>query len=700
MSGAGFPLHELDSVAGSVWVASSGPGQLALVDGPTGEVAVQLAVAVPGDDLVAAQSGATGYVVNRTRGSVLRVESGTWEPGRPRTAVAGATAGLDVVVSSTAVYAVDSEQGLVVELDLETLAPRGPARSLSGGLGPSAPVVDDRGDLWLLEARRGDLLHVGGAVQLAARSAADPRTGRLVSADGRPVVIDPGAGTAVQYDDEGRPGPEACVDVSPTDDAVRFAGGTDRDEVYTVSGTDAVLRVTDLSTGTCDTVVSSIATPGSDLGTPVELDGRLFVPDFSTGQVVVVDLDTRRVLVTTDPLIGVGTAFDLTAKDGFVFYNDTASEKAGVLDLDGTVRSVSKYDPEQPALGLEAPEQPEPPVTEPTGPADEPTPPTQPSDPVTTAPATPDARPSTAPSAPPAPAQPDPEPTRPAASELRVVLAGDGTGTVQVSAGGACPPACTFSLSAGTASSLEAVAGPGSTFAGWSNVACSAPVCALTLGPGGTTIDPPGVNTVTATFVANPPPEPGLQLAPATVDLSASNDVLLTVVNGTGAETWSATTGVDWLTVTSGGAFAGDGTAHVSVAYAGGAQARSPNGTTGSAATVSLFAADGHLVQTLPVAVTSDGAPVLSGAHCEASPGSSNWNIAIQADDPPNQSISVTIHLTPVGPGTARDVPFPQNALSALVFLDGVYDVAFTVTDTASGMVSPNPPGLNCGAAP
>ena len=44
--------------------------------------------------------------------------------------------------------------------------------------------------------------------------------------------------------------------------------------------------------------------------------------------------------------------------------------------------------------------------------------------------------------------------------------------------------------------------------------------------------------------------------------------------------------------------------------------------------------------------------------------------------------------------------PLAQNVLSALVFLDGVYDVAFTVTDTVSGMVSPNPPGLTCGAAP
>jgi hypothetical protein len=230
-------------------------------------------------------------------------------------------------------------------------------------------------------------------------------------------------------------------------------------------------------------------------------------------------------------------------------------------------------------------------------------------------------------------------------------------------------------------------------------------VCALTLGPGGTSVDPPGVNTVTATFVAVPPPEPRLELAPPTLDLRSSNDVALTVVDGTGAESWTASAAVDWLDVTSGGSFAGDGSAHVTVSYSGGSQARAPNGTTGAAVTVALFASDGHLVQTVPVAVTSDGAPVLSGARCEASAGSQNWDITLQADDFPGQSIQVTAEFSPVGASPARaSQALPRSGASStwsgLVFLGGEYSVTFTVVDETSGTTSLDPPVLSCGAAP
>ena len=120
------------SPAASGWPPPD-PDRLALVDGPTGEVAVQLAVAVPGDDLVAAQSGATGYVVNRTKGSVLRVESGTWEPGRPRTAVARCHGRARRRGLLDGGLRRGQRAGARRRAGPGDLAPRGPARSLSGG---------------------------------------------------------------------------------------------------------------------------------------------------------------------------------------------------------------------------------------------------------------------------------------------------------------------------------------------------------------------------------------------------------------------------------------------------------------------------------------------------------------------------------------------------------------------------------------
>jgi hypothetical protein len=48
-------------------------------------------------------------------------------------------------------------------------------------------------------------------------------------------------------------------------------------------------------------------------------------------------------------------AFQLLARDGVVFYNDPASEKAGVIRLDGTVTPAAKYDPGDPHKGLSTP---------------------------------------------------------------------------------------------------------------------------------------------------------------------------------------------------------------------------------------------------------------------------------------------------------------------------------------------------------
>src|SRR5947199_207345 len=42
-------------------------------------------------------------------------------------------------------------------------------------------------------------------------------------------------------------------------------------------------------------------------------------------------------------------------RDGVVFFNDPASERAGVLQLDGGVRRIRKYDPANPDKGVTGP---------------------------------------------------------------------------------------------------------------------------------------------------------------------------------------------------------------------------------------------------------------------------------------------------------------------------------------------------------
>lgn len=85
---------------------------------------------------------------------------------------------------------------------------------------------------------------------------------------------------------------------------------------------------------------------GSDLGEPLESQGRVFVPNYKDGTVAIVDVKDGDVVVTPEPV--AEGRFELFDEDGIVFYNDPDSERAGVIHLDGTVTEVGKYNPADP----------------------------------------------------------------------------------------------------------------------------------------------------------------------------------------------------------------------------------------------------------------------------------------------------------------------------------------------------------------
>jgi hypothetical protein len=168
--------------------------------------------------------------------------------------------------------------------------------------------------------------------------------------DGAPVLVDRAGGAVHRIGGEGALGACACVDIDAGDATVRFGGSHD-DLVYAVSGGQGVLRVSDLGSGECSDVAIPLFDPGDELGAPVEARGRVFVPNFTTGTVAVVDVDDEHVVVTDEP-VAEGT-FELFDRDGIVFYNDPDSERAGVIHVDGSVSATEKYDPANPDAGLD-----------------------------------------------------------------------------------------------------------------------------------------------------------------------------------------------------------------------------------------------------------------------------------------------------------------------------------------------------------
>ncbi len=349
--GQAEPPAQFELQGGGAWVASAAVGQMTLIDGGSAEVIASVRVAEPGDDLGATQAGMVGYGIDRRQGTVTRVDPATFVAAPPVAVVEGARGEVSVHPSGEVVYVVDEGRGRVGVADATTVSSlRGDVLSLAEPVASS--VVDDDGRLWALGASTGDLTWFDGTERGSRRGVVDdPGGAELVVVAGRAALVERAGRTVRALDGGGGFGAGSCLEIDPTDTSVVVGGSPREERLYVVSGDDGLLRISELRSGACGEVAIEVASPGSDLGEPTEAQGRVFVPDYTTGTVAIVDLDTGGVAHTGE-LVPPGTPFDLFDEDGIVFYNDPASERAGVVDIDGSVAEVAKYDPDSPGDGL------------------------------------------------------------------------------------------------------------------------------------------------------------------------------------------------------------------------------------------------------------------------------------------------------------------------------------------------------------
>ena len=221
--------------------------------------------------------------------------------------------------------------------------------SLAAQLSVGAATLDDAGRLWLVDDATGDLTRVADGKSTVHRGVAHPGKDLMALVDGKPVVVDAAGRKAVLVDpDDGSPAGSLDLDLRPSD-TIAVSGSPHANRLYVVASR-GVLDICDLSARSCSGAVA-LDSDGNDLGAAVETGDRVFVPDYTTGQVWVVDL-TGHTVVATAQVLGPATRFQLLTRDGIVFFNDPNSEKAGVINLDGVVTQVAKYDPADPAKGL------------------------------------------------------------------------------------------------------------------------------------------------------------------------------------------------------------------------------------------------------------------------------------------------------------------------------------------------------------
>ena len=342
-----------DFVSGTAWVASFGPGEVTLVDGSTGAVVDELsggrlAGVGPGDRMVVAQAGAGAFVADSRTGVLDRVDGATHEVVSTRGVVAADGAAVELFAAAKRLFVVDPGVGRVTVVDPVSL--RAVTASLPLRAVPSATVLDPQGHLWFVDAASGRVDEVVGDGIRETSVTVDPsdRVG-LVLVAGRPALVDftgtdfTGVHPVVEVIDPGSAttGRSACVAVAPGD-ALAVAGGSVSGRVWVVSGAAGRLYESDVATDSCAGGVT-VSPGGRRFVAPVEVGGRVFLADETTGQVEVLNAATLKPVAPLGQVLAPGSEFDLFAKDGIVFFDDPASQNAGVIRPDGRVVRVATY---------------------------------------------------------------------------------------------------------------------------------------------------------------------------------------------------------------------------------------------------------------------------------------------------------------------------------------------------------------------
>ena len=349
----GYPASRPRLLSGAAWLASAQVGQLTLLDGSSVEVAAQVQVAPKGNRLDVVQQAATAYAVDRTAGSWRRVDGATFELSPVLTPIPDASGGLLAFAGPHGLYALDSRRGVLAAADPHTLAARGGLVSLASQVDAAAATVDDSGRLWLLDTTTGNLIWLDGGTRHIRRGAVTPGAGLLTLADGAPVLVDTGRRTADLLDPAtAETRQSTTLDLRPGE-RVAVAGDPHASRLYLVAAR-GVLAICELTEPNCTTAIP-LAPDSTDLGTPVETGGRVFVPDYTTGRVWVIDLHDHRI-VARPQILHPQTKFQLLTRDGLVFFNDPDSEHAGVIRLNGGIRTIAKYDPKHPDKALNDPD--------------------------------------------------------------------------------------------------------------------------------------------------------------------------------------------------------------------------------------------------------------------------------------------------------------------------------------------------------
>lgn len=329
------------------WLASSGKGEVAHAHGLTGAVdgKAVLPAGMAGHPLSIAQNGDTTLVLDERTGRVVRIDSA--QLTAEQSADYG-TAGLQLVAGGAYAYVLDPAKGTVQRIDPALTTPESPPVELGGK--PGAAVVDGQGTLWVPLPDQGTVVpFVKGRKGTAVEVADAGHDLALTVADGRPVVTDKTAAAMKVLTVRGVQGTfelgGAPAEADPAA-GLQVPTGTDGSVVPVLDTDSGDLVVVDVRSR--HTLRARVPVQGQELGAPQLLGKRVYLPDESTGRLLVYDTSLSA-LGEPVPITDGPGELELFVRDGLLWVNDQDGAAAAVIDADGEVRHIGKYETDVPS---------------------------------------------------------------------------------------------------------------------------------------------------------------------------------------------------------------------------------------------------------------------------------------------------------------------------------------------------------------
>lgn len=321
------------------WLSNDTDGSVTHVNGVTKQADATVGGLAPGGHkLVVSQDGTTVLITDPVTGQVVRVDPDQLKV--TQSAQYGAVHSRILMRGSTA-YVVDSDNAVVRRIDPLTLAQVGTPVRLSGTFGAAA--IDASSTLWVCDTSTGSVTPITGDTAGTPITAGQPgdRISITIARDG-PVLTDSTSNTMT-----------LISGVTATASVNLPAGGsgdlltptsTEGTVVPAVAARAGLLVLVDTSTSV-PTTVTLDGLAGDDLGTPQTLGGRVYVPDNTTGSLIVYDAATGQRAPTIPVTTGHPSALDVFVKDGMLWVNDASGQAAVTVDASGVASHIDKYKP-------------------------------------------------------------------------------------------------------------------------------------------------------------------------------------------------------------------------------------------------------------------------------------------------------------------------------------------------------------------